>query len=168
MQTLGLIATIFANVRFGSEVDICGAKAYVRFGPKADIWHCSKFRRRFPQTSSARKGRVVTSFPQRTMRATNVINASPRAHPGILMPISRYGRGRRFNPYSAHHFSLSNRIASLESQKIQGIQQASRHTLRLFRCGQSINFLLEFLHVITRPLQHCAVETGERDRKSVV
>jgi len=88
---------------------------------------------------------VRNEVTTRRMRATNATNASPRAHPGILMPISRYGRGRRFNPYSAHHFSLSNRIASLESQKIQRIQKVSRRTLRLFRCGQSINFLLEFL-----------------------
>ena len=61
------------------------------------------------RTSPRRRNEVTT----RRMRATNATNASPRAHPGILMPISRYGRGRRFNPYSAHHFSLSNRIASL-------------------------------------------------------
>src|SRR5262249_47579895 len=57
---------------------------------------------------------------------------------------------------------LMSALGQKRTYGIAAIQQVSRRTLRLFRCGQSINFLLEFLHIVTRALQHRAVETGER------
>src|SRR5262249_62307627 len=100
-------------------------------------------------------GQKQTCALQNVMSALHAIataKAKFRKRPCLLYPRKRT---------CAVQYAMSA-MGQKRTYGIAAIQQVSRRTLRLFRCGQSINFLLEFLHIITRALQHRAVETGER------